>query len=487
MKILIPVIVGAIIGYFTNWLAIKMLFRPHYEKRFFGIKIPFTPGLIPKERKRIAESIGKAVGRYLLSPETIIESISNQGVGKKIQAWVEEKIDNLKSCHKPLGDVLGNALGDYDNVLNIVKVNLSSFIISQLRREKFVSQLILFIKEKLEGIDLESIYNSLEEQLKIIINDLSNSSELKEGFNHLIYENIESLRQDERTLGEILPLNVRESIERYIEENKRLIGQSVKKILKEPDIQNKVKGFISKIITGNISKIFFAFINPDHIVEKIYLALERFIDSDETDENAVFVLKVILNKLMDTRISNLLPKAVETIGEKGISQFEDKIIKAVSSSKVQNLLFEFLKDNLKGKENEYRERILNVVDISIRQMLNSNELERAIYNFTDSVIKEALDKPVSSFVLKVDKDNLDRAYNIAATVFNKFLEKDFVQIVLFFDIENIIVEKLNSFKVDSLEQIILEIAERELKAITWLGGLLGGILGLLSPLLQMLY
>ena len=51
MKLIIPIIVGAIIGYFTNWLAIKMLFRPHYEKKIFGIKIPFTPGLIPKEKR----------------------------------------------------------------------------------------------------------------------------------------------------------------------------------------------------------------------------------------------------------------------------------------------------------------------------------------------------------------------------------------------------------------------------------------------------
>ena len=78
MKIIIPIIVGAIIGYFTNWLAIKMLFRPHYEKRIFGYKLPFTPGLIPKERYRIAKSIGETVGVYLLSPDTIIEELSTR-------------------------------------------------------------------------------------------------------------------------------------------------------------------------------------------------------------------------------------------------------------------------------------------------------------------------------------------------------------------------------------------------------------------------
>ncbi len=50
-------IVGAIIGYTTNWLAIKMLFKPPHEAKYIGkLKVPFTPGLIPRERERIARS-----------------------------------------------------------------------------------------------------------------------------------------------------------------------------------------------------------------------------------------------------------------------------------------------------------------------------------------------------------------------------------------------------------------------------------------------
>ncbi len=45
---IISPIVGAIIGYFTNWVAIKMLFRPYKKLKIGPIPIPFTPGLIPK-------------------------------------------------------------------------------------------------------------------------------------------------------------------------------------------------------------------------------------------------------------------------------------------------------------------------------------------------------------------------------------------------------------------------------------------------------
>ncbi len=45
MKYIIPIFVGAIIGYITNWFAIKMLFRPHYEKRILGLEYPLHQGL----------------------------------------------------------------------------------------------------------------------------------------------------------------------------------------------------------------------------------------------------------------------------------------------------------------------------------------------------------------------------------------------------------------------------------------------------------
>ena len=50
--------VGAVIGYITNDIAIRMLFRPHQAKYIMGIHVPFTPGIIPKEKSRIATAIG---------------------------------------------------------------------------------------------------------------------------------------------------------------------------------------------------------------------------------------------------------------------------------------------------------------------------------------------------------------------------------------------------------------------------------------------
>ncbi|MDR0302848.1 MAG: DUF445 family protein, partial [Treponema sp.] len=52
---MVPPIAGAIIGFVTNVVAIRMLFRPLKEIRFLGARLPFTPGILPKQRQKLAQ------------------------------------------------------------------------------------------------------------------------------------------------------------------------------------------------------------------------------------------------------------------------------------------------------------------------------------------------------------------------------------------------------------------------------------------------
>ena len=70
-------LIGAVIGYFTNYIAVKMLFHPHEEKRIFGKRLPFTPGVIPKNKPRLAHAIGEAVANVLLTKEDIAGLITD--------------------------------------------------------------------------------------------------------------------------------------------------------------------------------------------------------------------------------------------------------------------------------------------------------------------------------------------------------------------------------------------------------------------------
>ena len=81
---------GAVIGYITNDIAIRMLFRPHQAKYFMGIHIPFTPGIIPKEKPRIAEAIGKAVSENLMNREVLEQSLLSDDMLVKIANAIDE-------------------------------------------------------------------------------------------------------------------------------------------------------------------------------------------------------------------------------------------------------------------------------------------------------------------------------------------------------------------------------------------------------------
>ncbi|MFM6895879.1 MAG: DUF445 domain-containing protein, partial [Microcystis panniformis] len=68
---ILPPIAGAIIGYFTNDVAIKMLFRP-YKAIYIGKRpLPFTPGLIPRNQDRLAVRVSDTIMGSLLTPEEL--------------------------------------------------------------------------------------------------------------------------------------------------------------------------------------------------------------------------------------------------------------------------------------------------------------------------------------------------------------------------------------------------------------------------------
>ena len=70
-KFVLPPLAGAIIGYFTNDIAISMLFKP-YKPKFIGkYKIPFTPGLIPANQARLAQRVSDTIMGSLLTPDEL--------------------------------------------------------------------------------------------------------------------------------------------------------------------------------------------------------------------------------------------------------------------------------------------------------------------------------------------------------------------------------------------------------------------------------
>ena len=71
-------------GVLTNHIAIKMLFQPYEEKKFLGLKLPFTPGVVEKNKPHFAKNTSKFVKNGILSDEALKEVFNNHKENLKI-------------------------------------------------------------------------------------------------------------------------------------------------------------------------------------------------------------------------------------------------------------------------------------------------------------------------------------------------------------------------------------------------------------------
>ncbi len=97
---------GAIIGGYTNHLAIKMLFRPHRPIYIGKFRVPFTPGLIPKRRDELAVQLGKMVVDHLLTPEGIGKKLTDENFQQELIQWGQVEIDKILVNEQSLREVL---------------------------------------------------------------------------------------------------------------------------------------------------------------------------------------------------------------------------------------------------------------------------------------------------------------------------------------------------------------------------------------------
>ena len=103
----VPILWGALIGYFTNALAIRMLFRPLTRKYLLGIPVPLTPGIIPRRRGELARSIARMVARDLLSPEAVRARLQSETFRVALEAQFRHVRESL--LRRPLAEFAAHA------------------------------------------------------------------------------------------------------------------------------------------------------------------------------------------------------------------------------------------------------------------------------------------------------------------------------------------------------------------------------------------
>lgn len=164
LKCFLLVLIGAMIGWITNFIAIKMLFRPYKEINFFFFKIQ---GLLPKRKNEIGKSIAEVVENELVSIKDIISEISADDLEENMGGIIDKILES-----KLKEEILKN-------------FPMAAF---------FLSDSML---EKIKGIIKQSILDNKEEMIKVFGEYLESKVDIKkiitEKVNNFSLEKVEEI------------------------------------------------------------------------------------------------------------------------------------------------------------------------------------------------------------------------------------------------------------------------------------------------------
>ncbi|NFK44576.1 DUF445 family protein [Clostridium botulinum] len=499
MKFLIASIIGGIIGYLTNWIAIKMLFRPYEEKRIFGMKVPFTPGLIPKEKTRIAKSVGNAIGEHLLSSEIIVKSLCSENMNNRLKIWIRQKVYSLITTKKTLEDKFKEFLDyKYDYFINALKASLSKLTINNLKNEKNRDKVKQIIKIKLDKIlSLKGnhitnnyIYKQIKRGLINNTNEYLKSNNFKEVLKSLIIENIKDEEVLNKKIGNIIPNNFTSNIKVYVYRKKDNLSNYINEMLKEEGNINKLKNILREVINNNVNSFMSMFIDVNAISDKTIVFLEGYLQREETKEEMVSLVNKSIDKILDTDLQDIIENIPENNKDVILDETVDILCQKFQNTEMILEMIEKIESHFQGKNslNDIIEKIninpYKFINSIIDKYIDSENFEAIINNLISDIIENFMKTPIYELTQGNEEGILNTSYQMVKNVYNRFIENQAEEVISILDISSIVEDRINEFDVYLAEEIILEISSKELKAITWLGGLLGALIGILSPILS---
>jgi uncharacterized membrane protein YheB (UPF0754 family) len=435
---IISPIVGAVIGYLTNWIAIKMLFRP-LKKIYIGpIALPFTPGLIPKERQRIARSIADAVGQNLLSPDLLASEAVSEDKLHLIEGFLDKKLIDLKTSDKTLGDVL-ELLGVTDTGLDRV----IAVLVQKVTAKEFADQYIDDLTSWVKGLGTK--LGESEAVTGTIASAVTNS-----------------IAREDRSLKEVLPGEVLEKVPSWTDSISQSILKSIEDYLEKPSAEELFKkhidGFLAK---GPLRNLLGMLLDTSLISRQLVGTVLQLVKDPETKLQVFSAVESGINELLEK-------KPQEVLAAFG----EGEVDKAVSSG-LKLLFSERTVDTFCRRE-------------YLEKLITSPEIGEKIAVALKRAATKAKGMRIQSIYRLYGDGNWQELKKKVLSVYKKKAPDLLVRVFSEFNLTKIIEDKINTFDLLELENLIFGISKRELGAITWLGGLLGFLMGLLTPLINAL-
>jgi hypothetical protein len=454
----IPPLVGAVIGFITNVIAIKMLFRPLKEIRVFGLRLPFTPGILPRQRHKLADSIGAMVERELLTPDIIRRRLQRDDVREGVKTSVARYTERFlglpleallePASAAPLKDLALSVFRGfisspvYDGCIALFSDSLGeNFRAGDLSRLSFNDLAGAGGAEKITALAEEFIGAELTAEAEQISAGLASAADR-------IYPQAAELL--------IRFLNRRDVRER-LEEQGRIFLTTV--ILKLNVFQRL---FIS---TGQYDKTLHE--RMPEIIDDLIIQLEALLADRETRGKILDGGREIIRRLFSEGPSS---RTTARFLSRMLGRGMDKPLGVI----------------LRNREGDGAGALVRTVLGRIKNILLEPGGEGAVSLFTafTAKLRERYGTETLGRILSMGPEQKDAADSLIRDAVFRIAEKQMEAVLGAINVRAMVSERIDSLDMIRVERIILDVMANQLKWIDLFGALLGFLIGLFQALLS---
>ncbi len=495
---------GAIIGYFTNWLAIKMLFRPYKEKRFLGLKMPFTPGLIPKGRYMLAEKLGKTLSENILTGDVLNKAIQSEEIRTKIEALVSSAYLKLSDDNITVESAIAYFFPDTGRLFEFAESALTKKAGEYIENPELLDsissmlsgKLIEYLKSEKGDVNPEKLYEIVGRFAEEKLSELFDSGELKTRLQDFFAKLLEKLSDNDTPLEKFISHETLQSLYGYTERIMPKISELIGNLaITSPEIDSSLKKLVVKIADDNFGRFVGFFVNYEKTYENIKSNLAEYLTKPENRLEIIGKVNAFINSKLNITVGELYSKIPESFA----GELPAKIGELFGKLKHDELIQggrDLIGKAVAGKDSVNLYRLISNItpdlDIKLKQFIRS-KLEELIIENKTAVLEQLSAKAVklvrgfnlSEFARSQSesrKQNIVRFLNETSA---GLIAQGGEYVISNLDLGKIIEDKVNEFEMDEAENLIISVVNKELRAITLLGGVLGFVIGLMPIFLDM--
>ncbi|MCG8400445.1 MAG: DUF445 domain-containing protein [Firmicutes bacterium] len=501
----LAVFVGAVIGYVTNWIAIRMLFRPRREIKIMGFHVPFTPGVIPRGKKRLAGSVGRVVGGMLLTGENVTRHLLRPPVEEQVRGHVNNRVEEWRERGATLAELL-DAGGDHNGAAP-VRDELARLLAgaargllsdAETRRPlaRFAAGAAHDLLDRPVGLVTEwAGFPACRDFLRRLSETILDPGYGKPELHHRLTQRVENFLNSPEPLGSYMPEALREGMHQFITDQTPRFLSALEQYLDTPEAHQAIRNRIEDFFEGTALKrllngVFqLAGSGADIMVARLAKETTLFL----ADEKNRVGLEERLHKLVDEALEKSVAETAALDADarrEKAAEIAAWALERIQRPNTLEPLLEVVQELLDANRHLTWREFLRLDELDLPGSLEDHldrllqglaereEGARILDDLSRRAVGDLWHAPVGRVLALLPAETAGDPGKTAVNIYRYVVRTQVPALLQFFDVTGMVRQQVEELDVLQVEEMVLGIVRRELVAITWLGGLLGALLGL---------